>query len=673
MPIKIKTSRPHPENLKEVNSVKATDGIEEFVTQLSKDIDEEIGKRKVYDIAVERLTKLRYGVRARKTRPWPGASNLSIPQIDTDINKLKPSYINLLNADPVVAFEPFGAEDIEPARLREQLYSWRLRHKVKIFKPFNYGVDMVLGPPGQTVFRIIWKFSSRKYQEVLDIDDMPDNVLAAIYDARVNDEMLFKIIQEELDIDLDYEENVEEINNAIADFREGKSKLTLDLYETDEDRPEVIACHPYIDLVVPLDTKDINDARFIDYKFWKTKNQLKIEMADGKYNTFDDSALDAWLGHNQKGSTGFSTESLTGKFSVDEMILLHETCCWYDINNDGIEERCIVTWVDADKTAILRFIELPYDHGRWPYVQVKRELTEDGFYATRGIPSLEEDFQVAISTSINQSIDNGTLLNMPERVAKKGVLSNPNNRRFIPGEFTELNGNLADYETRVLTNQTQPVLFQQAQYLKSWVDNRLSNQTVGFGQTDLPGTGERGKKTKAEIDAIIFDKSDAKSLDILVFQVQMSEVHYQIDALYDQFGPDEEEFIMTGNIPAKTSRKEVQGKFNVVPTGNLDNSNPQARFQKAMFAYQTGLGSPYVKQKELIQNVFKSLDPRLAQLLLYTDEELAQIDAQNQMMAKQQESQMFTKALQMRKISDDMDVRKEALITPITGRKYADN
>ena len=657
----------HPESLKEIKALKPTEELREFTNQLSREIEDEDSCRSKWSAAVDALERLRYGVRKRKDHPWPGAANFSLPIIDTDINLLKPSYVNVAyGVSPIVTFEPYGPEDVEPARKREMLFDWRMRTQVKFFKPYSYGIDQVLGSLGQTVFRIIWKFSTRNYCVRVDLEDFGEEVLEVLYDARTTDEMVAKIIEEEFRIDTDYEENVEEIAKAVQKFRDGESSIELDLVETEDDQPEVTALSVKDDLVVPVDTKCLQDARFIDYKnLWMTKNDLKIAIDDGKYEKYPDMDIDSWAG--KAGSKGdYSTKDVS-----DDMVLLHETCCWYDVNDDGIKERCIVTWPDASPTSILRFIELPYDHGRWPYEQVKRELTEDNFYSSRGIPSLQEDTQVGASTALNQAVDNGTLLNTPERVARKGIISNPRNRRFIPGEFTEVNGSPAEYETRQTVNGSQPVLFQQIQFLKSFSDARLGQQTAGLGQTSLPGMGDRGKKTAKEVQAIQLEKGTAQSLDIQVFQQQMAEVYYQIDALYNQFGSDEESIQVTGQPPLRISRDEIQGRFNIVPNGRLDNSTPGARLQKTLLAFEVGFQNPLVKQDVLIQEIFKDINPRLAGMVIKTPQEMAKEQEQQMIAMAQAEQKAIGTQVGMKKITDDLDVRKEILLAPITGKKYA--
>ena len=236
-------SKIHPENLKEVNNIKVSGEVIDFINEVKADVEEVCGQRAQWEQAVDRLNRLRFGVKRRKNHPWPGAANYSIPLIDSKIERIKPAYINLAySVSPVVTFEPYGPEDVESARKKEYLFDWRLRTKVKFFDAYSIGVDQVLGPMGMTVYRTVWKFSSRRYSEVIDIGEFDEATLEALFDTRMTDEMLFKVIVEELGVDLSYEEKEKAVMGAVKKFREGEMVLEMDLYEDEEDRPEVTAC-----------------------------------------------------------------------------------------------------------------------------------------------------------------------------------------------------------------------------------------------------------------------------------------------------------------------------------------------------------------------------------------------------------------------------------------------
>lgn len=657
----------NPESLEEVNSLEVTPELKTFVSDLASDVQQERVNRKWWDLKIDRYRALRYGIRAPRNKPWPRAANYSIPLIDSDINRIKPSYVNLAYAvTPVVLYEPYGAEDVEPARLREQLFDWRLRTKIGFFKPYVLGVDRLL-EQGQVIFKIVWNFTTRSYTENFDVADFPEEVQAVLYDAGTTDEMLAKIIEEEFDVDTEHEENVEEIDRAVQEFRDGASEFDLEFVETENNQPEVIACDLREDLVIPVDTIDLNDARFIDYVYPESVNDVKIAMQEGTFIEYSDADIEEWSG-NQPAEK----KNLLPSQYQDDVIWLHEVCCWYDVNDDGILERCIATYPHDNPDVVLRFIELPYDHGKWPYVQVRREWNDDGFYTPRGIPELDEDFQRGISTFMNQTVDAGTIMNNPQVVFKRNALSNPKNRRYVPGEEVEVNTNLQDYEIRQSGNVAQNLNLQLSQFLKSWSDQRLGNVTGGISdEAGLPGAGRGGKKTAKEISLIQSLQGQTQSLDLQIFQDQMAEVYYQIDALYEQWGDEEEEFLINGSVQEKSSRAKIQGRYDMVPNGRLDNSNVGIRLQKSVSAMQFFLDDPFVKQRELREVVANDLDPRIAKRIMKSDEEVQQEQLQQQQLIEAAKIKAIQEGLVLKEAENIVEEKHQMRLAPIQGKKYA--
>ena len=662
--------RKDPEDLDDLNSVKINDEHKHFVTTLSQSIVDARNDRSFWDTQVDRYVKLRYGIRDIKTFPWKNCANYMMPLIDTDISRAKPSYVNLVNVTPIVNFEPYGPEDIEPARKREFLFDWRMRTKVNYFEPYVMGVDMML-LQGAVVFKTNWKFQTRKFYKKIELENLSSEVLSALYDPRMDDAYLYRIIVEEFMIDDQFEENKSEVERVIKEFRDGKSEFDLTLVEAYEDRAELTACSIRDDITFPVDTCNFNDARFIDYIFTKSQNDILMAMRDGRYENYSEDEIAQWASGTpqQKGNRRQPTPTPNKK---DEAIWLHETCVWFDINNDGIEERCIVTWPEANPSAILRFIELPYDHGQWPYVLVKREFNGPGVFESRGYGALGEDFQNAITTFVNQSVDNGTIVNTPRTKYKRGSIANIRNIRYVPGEALEVLTNLDDVKVEQGGNSSQAFLFQSAQYFKSWSDQRTGNLTSGLTASNNPsGGGLQGTKTAREVGLVEQIQSEVQSLDLQVWQNQMANVYYQIDSLYEQFGSDEEEILITGDKPMRISRQETQGKFNIVPNGKLDNSNPQLRAAKAFNLMRVFLNDPMIDQRKLKEHFLIESDVRLAKILLKSEEQIAKEGQQIIMQQQAAKKEAIDTQLGLKVASDNLDIRKEAMMVPIQGKKYA--
>jgi len=663
----------HPENLKDNEAVKITQEIKDKITSLSQDIEEAKQRRGVWDTRQEDYYRKRFQLRRKRNFPWAGYPNYILPLIDSDIQKAKPAYINAaFGVYPIVTYEPFNPQSIQAARNREALLDYRIKHKMDFFEPYCIGVDKAL-QTGFVVFKIIWKFASRKYSETLDISDLPPEVQDALYDVITTDAMIKKIAQEEFSVDMDFAENDEALDKMVSEFREGKTEFKMTFMEKEHNKAEVIACDPKEDIVVPADTQNIQDARFVDYRFYSTINELKIAMRDGKYEKFSDDELMEWTGKETRSNRQdkLHREGITESGLSEELVYLHETCVWHDIDGDGIMERCIATWPNSAPEKVLRFIENPYDHGRWPYEQVERELIDVGFYSARGIPALDDDFQTGISASFNNDLANQLIVNTPFIKYTKNAVTNIRNRKFIPGEAVEVR-DMNGYSVEQSVNSSQGAFMVTQQQLKAWAQERIGNQSAGLTAINNPtGNGQGGKKTAREIEEISSVSGQSQTLDITTWQMQMKWVYYQIDSLYFQFG-EEEEFIMTGEEPQKVSRRDIQGRFNMVPTGKLDNSHPGLRAQKSFQVFEMFRGDPGVRQDELYQMVIGDLhDSKTAKRLLISKEERAQ-QAQAQIQAQEQAKQKaVVEAVEIKRLGSMVELEKELGMAEIHGRKFA--
>jgi len=661
----------NPENLENLKEVPVTQDLIDFVVQLDRDIEEEKGYRGDWEGRIDSYTRKRYGIRPKKSFPWVGSANFILPQIDSDINRLKPAYINLAyGVSPIVTFEPFGPEDVVPARKRELLFDWRMRTQVKFFKEYALGVDYMLHA-GYKVYRIGWKFETRKYCKYLDLEDLDQQIVEALYMPEMDDGTLAQIIAEEMRPDLSLQENVDEIERVVGEFRKGKTRFDFEFVEKSENRVEVKACNPRDEIFFPVDTCDIQDAMFIDYRFHKYKNSVLRDMESGKYREFKKDELNGWTKSTGESDSQLIKNIRDGKNSSyrsdSDEVVLHEVATWYDVNDDGIDERVLITYPEGSPSDILRFIEVPYDHGLFPYAVVRREINDAEIMSSRGIPALDDDFQTGISTIFNQDIDAGTIATTPTVVARKNSVKNLRNLRYVPGQVVETENGAADYTVTQNPNMGQAGRFASMQYLKSWANDRIGNTTAAISQTNnSPGNGAQGSKTAREVSAIESNSGMLQSMDLLVFQNQMVDLYYQIDSLYNQFGDEEETMMITNEQSLKVSRREIQGRFNIIPNGRLDNANPALRAQKMLAMLQMFTNDPYIRQEPLRKLYLDEYDVRISQQLLKSPQELQQ-DAAQQL---QSQNDQLQTALLMQKGRDNLEIRKEAILAPITGRKY---
>jgi len=99
---------------------------------------------------------------------------------------------------------------------------------------------------------------------------------------------------------------------------------------------------------------------------------------------------------------------LTGNFSPNKK--RHELLeCWcnFDIDNDGIDEECVITILD--RTEVIRLELNPYDIQEKPYVFTSWEEIENADSLGNGICQLALNSQLALNDFTNQYMDNNTM------------------------------------------------------------------------------------------------------------------------------------------------------------------------------------------------------------------------------------------------------------------------
>lgn len=672
-----------PESLDEIAAVKVSEELRSFVEDLDKEIEEAKTDRGTWEARQDIWQKKRHGIRAPKSFPWPGAANFVLPQIDSDINRLKPAYINLaFGVTPIVNFEPFGPEDIEPARKREALFDWRMKHGVKFFQPYCFGVDYALSR-GFTLFKVGWKFETRKFTKILDLADLPKDTLEALFMPEMDEATLFNILAEETNANLGFEENVEELQRLVKDFFAGESKFEMTFTEKAENRAEVVALDPRDEVFFPTWVTNIQESPFIEHPFYSSKDTILRKMAEGRYEEYADSEIDTWRGrhkaYNQSQSIKNTRDGTTAKERDEDDILLKEVCGWYDVDGDGLLERVIMTYPEAQPKKILRFIEVPYDHGMFPYVVGRRELNDGPIISSRGIPALDDDFQTGMSTLFNQDIDAGTIATTPTPIWRKDSIKNLKNLRYVPGAGIETENGPADFGLIQQPNVGQPHRFASMSILKAWANDRIGNATSALSQSNNPGgQGMQGQKTAKEVSAIEAGTAQLQAMDLLVWQMQMADLYYMVDSLYEQFGDEEEYVSIMNEPPVKVTRAEQQGKFNIVPNGKLDNSNPVLRANKALSVMQVfgpskayPNGDPDINQIELKRWYLSEVDNKAVRRLMIPPQAKQAQQQQAKIAQNAEEGKAVRIHLGLKQAETLMEVQKEAMLARVQGKKYS--
>lgn len=578
----------------------------DFTHELKSLVDKDFNSRKGRQRHLTEIYKRRYQIRENPVFPFPGSSSIIPPLIDMEIDKQKPPLMNLLNANPIVSFIPQDAEASGRTEASEAQMQWLLTTRMRDFKDnIEMGVDF-LKMNGYTIIKTMWDWQTRISTETININQFsPEEQQGLVaLNAQLEqqpefqdqfDEALSGLIIDKFGIDT--EDPVDQkAFDKIFDFLtkiDDKDSITVK-------RNTVIYGAPY---VYPVDNlffvpqfgaKRLQDAERLTEVMFQSVNDIKMKGLDG---TYEKAAVDKLMKLREEGfkdetkassrtptelesekaqreGVNFSREDHPNDMEIWEIYTL------YDIDDDGVKEPVVVT-MQPDHEIVLKMIELPFANGKWPFVQIKNEITDDRFDSARGLPEILDQLDEEIRFNRRAKINGMMIANAPTFKYRIGSNINPNNFQWIPGQFYPVM-DMNDFEPVVIPMKDASY-DNEENILRNWVESRLGSVESALTRP----TGLNEPRTRAEIEQVAALGQQALSISINRFQRGMKEVYDMIWDLWIQFGPEEVFVPMSGGAVHKMSKYEIAGNFDLVPTGTIGNSNPGQEAQRALTRVQT--------------------------------------------------------------------------------------
>jgi hypothetical protein len=568
------------------------------------------------------------------TFPFVNCSQIVPPLIDMQVDKLKPGFLNMVFVDPaIVAFVAQKPESVLAARNAELYFNWFLKRRCEnLYATVAVGVDHLL-QYGHVVFKVIHEHRSNCVTEVIVRNQLPagfqavmvqkgmtEDIAEEIYNAtdgqvapltkREFDKPEFKaaaraaVLQQfALNDDVDVDSKAAD---TIMDFLRNPEKYPDDKCvfkkrENEYSAPKLYAVSP-VDIVVPKGAKLIQDCAWICHRMTGfTADRLRQMGRDMHWNK---AALERVLDKSRTSHGAAEIQELdpttvAGESSIGvplnemptESFEIRELYCWYDIDRDGFVEKCLITYA-PNGMEILKAQELPYDHGKWPFVKIDFEQTSHKYYASRGVPAKIDDLDMEITANHRAKLDRMTIANAPSFLYDPQLFSNPNMVRWIPGAF---------YPTRDIHNGVAPLQIpvldmsydKEEEILRMWAE-----QHIGGTDFALHGQGSLTEpRTAQEIRAVEFNRQQVLSVRGRAFQQGMAEVWDMMWDLMMQVPQDDIWVQTTGSDPIHFTRKEIQGNFDLVPVGAIGESDPVFKAQKALARVQVLMqAAPVVAQ-----------------------------------------------------------------------------
>lgn len=548
------------------------------------------GNRTTWTQKQVKYNKLRMRQKKAKTFPFIGCSNLRMPTAEIKIRKTKAQLYNIIfGVRPIISCVPPPSGRVETAMKIEKLLDHLIVDRMRFKNRAVIAIDQEL-EQGMYLLMPYWKLEITKRQEKFDIKDLNLDEVHFFFDGKTTDEMRREFMMNNFSIDMDAriaDENEAEIKKVLEEIH-GDKPITFYVQDIISDLPEV-------DLIAPERCYVSSDAGFdpqeLSYAIIETYKPLRELKTNAEQFGWDIEGVNDISGYLGKDIRGIDTQREENKDLSEGISRINKTsnlvriwtCLgWYDIDGDGIDEKCIA-YVAPDFQKTLKKMGLPFNNGKFNLIKLFYELTDNRWYAHRGIVELAEDLIKEIDTQHNMKLDQQTIRNAPMFLYRAGQV-NPNLIQMIPNQAIPIRGVQPLRDTVDVLNNTNPnAEFSYINEQQS-LEAKLEELTGQLDYTLQSQINKRQPRTLGEVELQAQNVGQVFALDAGMHIDQFSELFNFIWDLWCQYGPEDYEFKYfgpNGYEDIRISKEETQGGYKVSVRGNDKNTNPQVRIQKA--------------------------------------------------------------------------------------------
>jgi chaperonin GroES len=305
---------------------------------------------------------------------------------------------------------------------------------------------------------------------------------------------------------------------------------------------------------------------------------------------------------NNLVGTAAKTEHVQDTVDESTPYIFIEQHTYYDMDKDGYEEPCLVTFelasgkivsilprfmpedVEANEDGKITKIEPTQYYTKFSFVP-----NPDGSFYSLGFGVLLGPINEAINTLINQLVDAGTMSNLQSGFIGKGLRLKMGEQKFTPGEWKAVNATGDDLKKQIVplpVRDPSNVLFQLMGSLVTSGKELASVAEIFTGKmpgqntpaTTTMATVEQGMKVFTAVYKRIFRSLASEFKKIYKLNSVYIDPNYYVAVLDSEIGPedfsDDEYDICPGADPTAVSQSEklmkAQGLMELMPSGILD-------------------------------------------------------------------------------------------------------
>lgn len=575
--------------------------------------------------------------KGKEVFPWAGASDARVHLIDMYINQ---DVALLMTAWSQLKTKVYGTESNDDAfanRLTECLRWMKYTQMGEAHRESRLAANYLL-ERGSTVMAVLWEKENQLAYEEIDMEQIrtlaqqmaqkdPQNILvqlpAMIMDETMDPQtlQLAEVIYPDV--------KPQRLKKVISDLRsQGHAKFPRP-YEV-KNRPTIVALAMNEDFFIPPETTDFQGSRAMYRREVLTEADLRERVESHGWDldwveetirtkrgvmTMDHSLL----GNQVRGSLSTSNR-INARAMVDTSQLFEVAHAYRRLSDEdgvpGIYYTCFSPAAGNTGRAIKGGDEvdyayhdlLNYDHGQFPFVLIEREVVSRSPDDSRGYGEIAGTWQQSVKTEWDSRGDRTSMATLPPSYHPPGEAPD----QWGPG-------------VQVPTNRPDSYGFMEAP--------KFDPGSKEIEETVRKFADEYFGRVVNPLDPVTPQMVKQDMVRNWIF-AQMA-IDTQILQLMQQFMPDEFYFRVVGSQKGqsiKASREEIQGKFDVSMSFQVENLDPEIKKAK-MGLIEQGLQmdvNGIIDRNEALVVVFDMIEPNLGERLIKPAEAASQHEIEDE-------------------------------------------
>ena len=447
--------------------------------------------------------------------PWVGASDQEVRMADELITCRVAMSMNAIRRGHIVA-TPTESSDVERANVVSMFLRWLINSKMQEFYPeIELGLNHLF-EKGMMVHYAWYENQELKQQQTIKLEEIAQalpQIAGAIQDGSM-DEELSEALKTQFDISK---------SKARAMLKEMRKdgETTVPVTRQVVSRPKIKALAPDEDVFWPSYCIDPQESPFMFHCVSMTPEQLRSKINTENWSEeFVDAAIEL-AGQGEDTDENIYQLRENDEFTrSDDNSLVRIVYCYQRLLDEDNVPGIFCTIYHANIPDLYAKHQLlDYQHGKYPFVVTTLEKTDKKLYSSRSYPELIESLQQVLKVETDAAIDSQSLTTLPPLLHPIG--RSPS--RWGPG--VRVPYRTQDEYRFADTPRGSGVNVELRRYIQEQADRYFGRNAPGVNPV------EAQMKQQEVIDKVFH---------------HLKLVLDQVYSLYQQYGPDQEYFRVTG-------------------------------------------------------------------------------------------------------------------------------